>query len=134
MSTVFALVFMAELLAGPGVKAPDCKVAQEQVIPQDSKWVEENKGWIWEFRKGEKLLTSYPDGKKDSSRYELNPKANPPQIDIITIDGTALGIYRLKGDRLEICWACPGAERPTKFAPGTGEDDPVEFSTLKRKK
>jgi uncharacterized protein (TIGR03067 family) len=135
MSTVFALLFMAELLAGPGVKAPDCKVAQGQVIPQDSKWVEENEGSIWEFRKGGKLLTTDPDGTKDfPSRYVLRPTTNPAQIDIITIEGRALGIYRLQGDRLEICWVCPGAERPTKFAPGNGDDDPIVLSTFKRAK
>jgi uncharacterized protein (TIGR03067 family) len=135
MSTAFALVLMAELLAGPGVKAPDGKVIQGQVIPQDSKWVEVNEGWIWEFRKGGKLLTSYPDGRKDfPSRYVLKPTTNPAQIDLITIDGRALGIYRLQGDRLEICWACPGVERPTKFAPGDGDDDPIALSTFKRAK
>ncbi len=99
-----AMILMAGLFRDLSVPVADGKAVQGQVIPQDSKWVEENEGWIWEFCKEGELLTSYPDGKKDfPSRYELNPKANPAQIDIITIDGTALGIYRLEGNRLEIC-------------------------------
>lgn len=133
--SALAMILMAGLFQDISIPVTDSEATEGQVIPQDSRWIEENEGWIWEFRKGGKLLTSYPDGRKDfPSRYELDSKANPAQIDIITIDGTALGIYRLKGDRLEICWACPGAERPTRFAPGTGEDDAVELSTFKRKK
>jgi uncharacterized protein (TIGR03067 family) len=132
--SALTMILMAGMLRDAGVPIMDSRAAQEQVIPPDRKWVEKNNGWVWEFRKGGKLLTSYPDGNKDSSRYVLRPKRNPAQIDIITIDGRALGIYRLKGDTLEICWACPGVERPTKFAPGNGEDDAIVLSVLKRAK
>jgi uncharacterized protein (TIGR03067 family) len=134
MSTAIALLSMAGMLAGPNVKAADAKVAPAHVIPQDSKWTEKNKGWVWEFRKDGKLLTSYRDGSKDApSRYVVRPTTNPAEIDIITIDGTSLGIYRLRGDVLEICWACPGTERPTKFTDNEPSSSLV-LSTFKRVK
>ncbi|HEY7315205.1 MAG TPA: TIGR03067 domain-containing protein [Gemmataceae bacterium] len=134
MSSALAIILTAGVLTGADVPAPDGKVAQEQVIPPGSRWVD-TEGEVWEFGKGGQLQTTGADGKKDApSRYVLNTTTNPPQIDIITIDGTGLGIYRLKGDRLEICWACPGTERPTKFVPNTDEDGAPVTETLTRAK
>ena len=128
MSSALAMVLMVGMLRVAGVSAPDGKDVQAKTIPQDSRWIE-RRGSVWEFRKREELQTTNGrTGKKDfPSRYVVRPMANPPQIDIITIDGTALGIYRLKGDRLEICWACPGAERPTKLP----DDCPADVTSCR---
>jgi uncharacterized protein (TIGR03067 family) len=124
MSSALAMILMVGMLRVAGVSAPDSKDVQGKTIPQNSRWIE-RRGSVWEFRKrGELQTTNGRTGEKDfPSRYVVRPMTNPPQIDIITIDGTALGIYRLKGDRLEICWAYPGSERPTKFTPDKEEQD-----------
>jgi uncharacterized protein (TIGR03067 family) len=98
---------------------------QQQVIPSGSKWVCSRDGSVWEFKKNGGLRVTHPDGSEDlPARYVLNPKANPPHIDYFCPDGTALGIYRLKCNRLEVCLDCGGDERPTQFASGE-EDLPV---------
>jgi uncharacterized protein (TIGR03067 family) len=55
------------------------------------------------------------------STYSINSTKNPPQIDMIGTEGdlkgkAALGIYKLDGDMLTICYVMPGKERPTAFA------------------
>jgi hypothetical protein len=85
---------------------------------------------VWEFRKRGELQTWSENGEKHfPSRYAVKTTTSPAQIDIITIDGTALGIYRVKGDRLEMCLACPGVERPTRFEVryGGGREAVAEF-------
>lgn len=135
MSTALAMVLAAAMLAGVGAPAPDGgRAPRGQVILPGSRWVEADDGSVWEFGERGELQITNTDGKKDlPSRYVVKPRANPPQIDIITVDGTALGIYRLKGDRLEICFAYPGLERPTKFA-GGDEDGAPALLTFKRAK
>lgn len=60
-----------------------------------------------------------------SRTYALDPKANPPAIDL-TFDltrgdrGKMLGIYELKGDTLTICMGNAGQPRPASFEPGDG--------------
>ena len=57
--------------------------------------------------------------------YALDPKANPPAIDL-TFDpakgdqGKLFGIYELKGDTLTICMGSAGQPRPATFEPGAG--------------
>jgi uncharacterized protein (TIGR03067 family) len=59
---------------------------------------------------------------------KLDPKANPMTIDVEWISGATkgqkqLGIYKLIGDKLEVCWGEESsAKRPTKFTtkPGIG--------------
>ena len=52
--------------------------------------------------------------------YMVNAVKNPPQIDMIGTEGdlkgkVALGIYKLDGDTLTICYVMPGKERPAAF-------------------
>jgi uncharacterized protein (TIGR03067 family) len=60
-----------------------------------------------------------------SRAYALDPKANPPAIDL-TFDptmgdrGRLLGVYELKGDTLTICMGNAGQPRPAAFEPGDG--------------
>jgi uncharacterized protein (TIGR03067 family) len=57
--------------------------------------------------------------------YRLNPAAEPPTIDLVVTRGGArgqimLGIYGIMGDRLRVCYAMPGRERPRDFTPKPG--------------
>jgi uncharacterized protein (TIGR03067 family) len=57
--------------------------------------------------------------------YRLNPAANPPTIDLVVTKGASrgqivLGIYEISGDRLRVCYALPGRERPRDFTPKAG--------------
>ena len=52
--------------------------------------------------------------------FKLNEDETPKHIDMKIAKGPdsgklALGIYRLDGDSLRICWAAPGQPRPTAF-------------------
>ena len=49
--------------------------------------------------------------------FRLDPSRSPRAIDLVYSDGqTYEGIYKLRGDTLEVCTALPGRGRPTKFA------------------
>jgi uncharacterized protein (TIGR03067 family) len=54
------------------------------------------------------------------STYTIDAAKNPKQIDMIGTEGElkgrpALGIYRLEGDMLTICYVMPGGQRPAAF-------------------
>jgi uncharacterized protein (TIGR03067 family) len=60
--------------------------------------------------------------------FTLDPAMKPKAIDTTFVEedgkerGKALGIYKLEGNRLTICWRQGGRERPTEFRtdPGSG--------------
>ena len=59
------------------------------------------------------------------SHYRVNPWAQPPTIDVLVTQGasrgqTMLGIYEIAGDRLRICLAAAGRDRPRNFSPQLG--------------
>lgn len=59
------------------------------------------------------------------SHYRVNPWAQPPTIDVLVTQGgsrgqTMLGIYEITGDRLRVCLAPGGRERPRDFSPQIG--------------
>src|SRR5262245_44251365 len=57
----------------------------------------------------------------DKGTIKLDPKAKPAAIDVVGTEGvnkgkTFLGIYKLEGGKLTICYDLSGKGRPTKFA------------------
>jgi len=57
------------------------------------------------------------------STYMLNAAKTPVQIDMVGTEGdlkdkAALGIVKLDGDQLTMCYVMPGKERPTVFESG----------------
>ncbi|MBI2680043.1 MAG: TIGR03067 domain-containing protein [Candidatus Solibacter usitatus] len=67
-------------------------------------------------------------GSTSSGTFRLNETAQPKTIDLMPEDGPdqgkpLLGIYEIRaGNRHRVCFAAPGAARPSKFEskPGSG--------------
>jgi uncharacterized protein (TIGR03067 family) len=75
----------------------------------------------WQVFNGEKEVV-------ERRNFLLNPKAEPPTIDLNTPptpknSSLVLGIYSIDGDCLTICCAYPGQPRPNRFdrTPGKGD-------------
>lgn len=65
--------------------------------------------------------------------FKLDPTRTPRWYDRISTDGTPRhGIYRLEGDRLTICLAGLGKDRPTDF--GTKQGDGLSLLVYQREK
>jgi peroxiredoxin Q/BCP len=67
--------------------------------------------------------------------YQLDPSKNPKEIDIAWRDGdkerTFKGIYAIEEDRLKICLAATGNERPRGFQSAKGVPFAAVFGQLK---
>jgi uncharacterized protein (TIGR03067 family) len=62
-----------------------------------------------------------------ATTIKLDPGKSPKAMDITFTEGeskgkVSLGIYKIEDDRLTICRAAPGTDRPSEFAskPGSG--------------
>jgi|SRR5262245_53301671 len=82
-------------------------------------------GMIFHFTADGKLIAREPAvGKSDEGgSFKVDSKKDPPEIDLIPPAGrnqpTMLGIYKLDGDTLTLCFQI-GTERPTKFESPAG--------------
>ena len=123
---IATLLTLAGLVLGGPAFAADAK-------DLDGKWVivsVERAGKADEAFKG--AVREIKDGK-----YTLTPKEGKPLEGTFTVDGakktidikptegnykgkTLLGIYKLEGDMLTVCFAEPDQERPTEFASKAG--------------
>jgi uncharacterized protein (TIGR03067 family) len=74
--------------------------------------------------KGDKYTLKVGDETVQGT-MEINPSKNPKAIDVKPDTGsnkgkTLLGIYEVDGDKLTICLALPGKDRPTEFSTEAG--------------
>jgi len=117
-------------------------VGKEKVEPAkiEGEWVVEKYiqgGKVNEKRTG--MHFAFVDGKvmvKEEGAdigYTVDPKKSPATIDLITGKENILGIYKIEGDILTICFPKGGTtERPTKFE--SPDESPVVLMTLKLEK
>jgi uncharacterized protein (TIGR03067 family) len=91
----------------------------------------------WVF-KGDKLTASV-NGMDYEGKVKIDDKAKPhPTLDIELTEGpedakgkTAKAVYKLDGDKLIVCVAHPGGDRPKDFEP---QPDEVYVFELKKEK
>jgi uncharacterized protein (TIGR03067 family) len=91
----------------------------------------------FEFADDGTVVVRMGTDKPQSPTYKVTPKAVPPEIDLTPAAGVkrppSLGIYKLDGDTLTICFDQePGAARPKSFE--SREGSAVLVLTLKRVK
>jgi uncharacterized protein (TIGR03067 family) len=85
---------------------------------------------------GAALRLKVGDKTLQELRLTLDPSQEPAAVDLTAASGptrgkTALGIYRLEGERLTLCWPlADDSRRPTTFR-GKGDKD-VAVLTLER--
>jgi uncharacterized protein (TIGR03067 family) len=97
---------------------------------------DEFKGATFVFQAGK--MSARLDGKEvGRSSFTIDPGKSPKQIDIVYGSGpakgkTARGIYKLDGEKLVVCEAAPGKDRPTAFESKTGSG--VALTTFQRRK
>jgi uncharacterized protein (TIGR03067 family) len=134
-----ALLLMAASLAAPGPKDPPKKdppalvgewVVEGTVVAGQPKPLPAGAAWVFtadgkaEFRVGR--------GKPaDRGTFTADPRKDPAEVDITLGAGAAVrAIYRAEGDKLTLCMAQTGADRPKGFDAPPGST--AVLWTLKR--
>jgi uncharacterized protein (TIGR03067 family) len=66
--------------------------------------------------RGDTLVIQRTASAEEVTQFKINPDASPAQMNITNAEGQVeQAIYRLDGNRLLICFAEPGHERPVDF-------------------
>lgn len=87
----------------------------------------------WKLECKGKRFIPHGDKHDDPADFALDASKSPKTIDIKPEGGeTMKGIYELTGDRLKICFAEPGQNRPKEFKSPAGSD--LILLVLKREK
>jgi uncharacterized protein (TIGR03067 family) len=87
-----------------------------------------------------KWLVSGREAGNQTADFTIDPTKDPKTIDIEITRGSfigkkQLGIYRLDGDKLEICWGyTEPLKRPTKFTTKAGIGSGFEYTVYKKNK
>src|SRR5688572_8342994 len=75
---------------------------------------------------GTQYKTQRGDEVLFDSTYSIDRSKNPPHLDMVGIGELAgkigKGIYELSADRLTLCYAMPGQDRPTAFDSDEGSN------------
>jgi uncharacterized protein (TIGR03067 family) len=114
---------LADVLASPlmivlllGMCATQDDIAEKEIQPLEGKWQLlslVHDGEVFTIKEPKNVLPFSrsqitESGYKDISKYKLDPRENPKEIDWIGIEGRhkgvkITGIYSLEGDTLKIC-------------------------------
>jgi uncharacterized protein (TIGR03067 family) len=125
--TVAVLLALLAARAGEDKKGGDMDGtwALEKVVVDGKEVPAEQLAGLKEVIKG----TSYTSYQKDKvfgrGTYKFDRTKKPRQVDARIDDGpgkgdTFLAIYKVEGERMTVCAAPPGKERPTEFASAAG--------------
>jgi uncharacterized protein (TIGR03067 family) len=134
---MLAVVLVAvAAVRGSGPKAPVLRVVPSDLALLQGKWLQlsvaangkqpKRRPTTWTFD-GQRMSVNPPEGIEiirfplpDHYRFELDPTTRPPWFTYRNAMGNVSGIYRLKGDMLQICvsWG----DRPKGF------EDAVTFA------
>ena len=133
--TVFAIMTLGLLMNA--IRADDAKKDQEKLqgtwsvvsAEADGTATDEIKNDKLVFA-GDKITIKKAGGDEEHVTFTLDTSKKPKQIDI-NADGKMIqAIYELDGDKLKVCAAMPGADRPTDFTTKAGSNRMLV--TLKR--
>jgi len=136
-----ALTFGMGLTGITGLASADDKKVEESLKAIQGAWVStENSGFdsSWTFS-GDDLKSSV-NGTEYVCKVSADPKAKPhATVDLVIKDGpdeakgqTAKAIYKLDGEKLFLCVALPGRDRPKDFE--QVDDESYLFELKKEKK
>lgn len=129
------------LVVAPGLVSADEKKVDETLKAIQGTWVPTDGSSIdskWAFD-GDNLKTSV-NGVDYVCKITVDPKATPhATVDLAIKDGpdeakgqTSKAIYKVDGEKLILCVALPGRDRPSKFE--QDGDDAYLFELKKEKK
>lgn len=80
--------------------------------------------------KGDEVTFSF-DGEDTTTSFTLDPKADPPTIDMKAGKKLIRGIYKLEKAKLTICFGIENSRRPTEFKSG-GDDSIMVLERVKK--
>src|SRR5579875_2155967 len=122
-------VGMALLLGGAAARAlaDDATAAADALKALKGTWIsDEGIDSTWTFE-GETLKATV-NGLDYTCKVRIDPKAKPATIDFLINEGpedskgkTSKCIYKLEGEKLTLCVAMPGKDRPKEFEQIEGE-------------